>query len=58
MQRGIILQDDNDIRAIVLVDSVTLIFDVDIKTDNSCNNNPHTLCSRQDIYSSSQSLRE
>ena len=28
------------------------------KTSNSCNNNPHTLYSRQDIYSSSQSLLE
>mmetsp|Transcript_12589 Transcript_12589/g.26486 ORF Transcript_12589/g.26486 Transcript_12589/m.26486 type:complete len:105 (-) Transcript_12589:235-549(-) len=28
------------------------------KISNSCNNNQHTLYSRQNIYSSSQSLRE
>jgi len=28
------------------------------ETGSSCNNNPHTLCSRHNIYSSSQSLRK
>jgi len=43
--------------AIVSVDSVKFIFEVDMNTGNSCNKNTRTLYSRKEIYSSSESIR-
>jgi len=49
----------DDMMRLVVSEELIFVFEAQQKnTGNSCNKNPHTLYSRQYIYSSSQSVRE